>query len=71
MGKLFVQLIVSQIFHFFGNPKRKLIKSDNSHYIAQEGRRSINPYTLVFEDQTESKEKSIYDKTEGESNEHQ
>lgn len=69
MGKLFIQLFISTIFHFYGNPERKLIKSDDSHYIAPEGRRSINPFTLVFEDPIETKRKSIFDSSEGEPNE--
>lgn len=70
MSKLFINLIVSQIFHFYGAPERKLIKSDDSHYIAPEGRRSINPFTLVFEDLVKNT-RSIFDKSEGENNEHQ
>lgn len=70
MGKLFVELLKSTVFYFYDKPGRKLIKSDNSHYIAPEGRRSINPFVLVFEDRIKKFGKSIFDDTnDGENDE--
>ena len=50
---LFLELLISDIFHFYDNPDRKLIKSDDTHYVAPEGRRSISPTVGVIKDDPE------------------
>lgn len=64
MGELFIRLLNGALFYFYNRPERKLIKQDPSHYIAPEGRRSINPFTLVFQDKTKPRI-SIFDHTKG------
>lgn len=46
--KLFLELITGTIFYFYDQPRRKLIKSDQFHYIAPEGPHQIHPYVAVF-----------------------
>lgn len=68
MINLFVNLLVGSIFHFGDAPDRKLIKSDDKHYVAPEGRHSIHPHVAVISDPSINPTKSIYDQTEGDSN---
>ena len=48
---LFLELVVDDIFHFFDRPDRKLVKSDDTHYVAPEGRRAISPTVAVVKDE--------------------
>jgi|WetSurMetagenome_2_1015567.scaffolds.fasta_scaffold46014_10 hypothetical protein len=48
--KLFIELAVNDIFHFHDKPERKLVKSDDRHYVAPEGRRVISPSVAVMKD---------------------
>jgi hypothetical protein len=57
--KLFIELAVNDIFHFGDNPDRKLVKSDDRHYVAPEGRRAINPTVAVIKDDP-PKDQSTY-----------
>lgn len=47
--KLFKSLKLGRLFTFGDKPNRLLIKSDDSHYVAPEGRRSIHPHVAVIE----------------------
>jgi hypothetical protein len=66
MIKLFMEILSGMVFHFGDKPDRKLIKSNSSHYIAPEGRRTADPHVAVVPD-TQNSARSIYDQTEGES----
>jgi hypothetical protein len=57
--KLFIELVVGDIFHFGGSSDRKLIKSDVRHYVAPEGRRAISPTVAVIKDEA-PKNQSTY-----------
>jgi len=48
--KLFVELIWGTLFHFRGDSNRKLIKSDDNHYISTTGRHVIHPHVAVEAD---------------------
>jgi len=67
MIKLFIELPIGTWFHFYDTPERKLLKSNGSHYISPEGRRTLNQFVAVFPDKMESAtpRKSIYDQTKG------
>jgi hypothetical protein len=72
--KLFINLLSNSVFHFGDNAQRILIKSDPTHYIAPEGRRSIHPHVAVIEHtfKTQPGGKTIFEKfmnQEGDSNE--
>jgi hypothetical protein len=70
MGELFIKLIRGEWFYFLQNKNRKLVKSDDSHYIGPTGRRKINPFTLVFREKIDRERVRLFgDKTEGDSNE--
>lgn len=61
--KLFVDLLTGDWFHFGDKPERKLLKSDQNHYISPEGRRAANKHVAIFSDVIRVKRKSIYDQT--------
>jgi hypothetical protein len=69
MGKLFIELLKGDWFHFGNVPERQYLKSDHSHYISPEGRRKINPLVLVFKIALNKKSrKSIFDQMKGDPN---
>ena len=67
--KLFVELIVGSIFHFYDKPDKPMVKSDPSHAIGETGRRRMSPTVGIFEDRPDAV-KSIYDQTKGDSDDH-
>jgi hypothetical protein len=74
--KLFVELFIGSIFHFYDTPERKLIKSGEIEYLAPDTTtKKISPSVAVFEDQPKRLPSLIYGDTikdeEGERNEHQ
>jgi hypothetical protein len=62
--KLFCELTKNAVFNFVDKPGRILIKEDQNHYIAPEGRRVIHPHVLINETQfrTQPGGRSIYEK---------
>lgn len=67
MLKLFKDVFGGDLFYFYDKPNRKLIKSNDTHYIAPEGRRQCNPGVLVFTG-PHVPGKSFYDNIKGDSN---
>lgn len=61
-GNLFARFLIGELFHYYSEPDRKLMKSDSNHYIAPGGhRRVISPSVLVFHETERPKaSKSIY-----------
>lgn len=49
MLKLFSQVQKGVTFFFGDRPDRLLIKDDDNHYIAPEGRHVTHPHVLVFQ----------------------
>lgn len=66
--KLFIEILIDGLFHFYDKPDNKKVKSDSSHYISETGRHVIHPHVAVVEDKTQPR-KSIYDQTQGDSDE--
>lgn len=64
---LFINIPKDDWFHFYDQPDRHLMKTDDSHYLTPTGSfRPMHPYVAVVpEGQPESSEprKSIYDQT--------
>jgi hypothetical protein len=72
MLQLFIRLLTGDWFHFYDRPDRLLMKTDNSHYIAPEGRKMIHPFVAVVKhDLVVPARKSIFDRTKDESNGHE
>ncbi len=49
MLKLFSQITKGTKFHFGDRPDRELVKEDDTHYVAPEGRHSAHPHVLVIQ----------------------
>lgn len=65
-GNLFIRYLQGDWFHYYDKPDRGLMKLDDNHYIAPEGRRVISPLTLVFDHKIKVEpRKSIFDKSKG------
>ena len=46
--ELYCKLIRGMMFHFYDNPTRHLIKSDDNHYVDPLGLRKIHPHVAVI-----------------------
>ncbi len=56
MIQLFVELFRGQLFHFGDKPDRRLIKSDDSHFVSPTGTlRKISPYVAVIPEEPKEK----------------
>ena len=58
--KLFIQLRVSDLFTFYQNPNKKLIKLDGSHYVHPMGVKKIDPHVAIFTEETSDGRSSIF-----------
>ena len=72
MIKLFTNLRISEMFHFYDTPNRVLIKSDDSHYVGPEGLiRPMHPYVAIVPDQPKAAPSWLGDDLKGEDDERQ